>query len=390
MEIHWEDLSHRRGRYLTTSELIDVSASHALSILLTKVCGEMLDGPNAQNFNAILLRLDFFRAAIELRIGCLQGFFDGCSIQVKELDEIEANHQFAEDQFDNNPDVEFDYNPHEVNCLARSRINMELGIELLQMVKDARDILNAKCKSTGFRFIVFEVGERETVIDEHFEKIGQELVDQSNPRDDGSGPANACVDSPSDGTTGSLGGRRAKFPWSRLDDDGTAHHYMCKDYNYDAENSIRRIPYDRLAEFEPDFRFVEFDPLEELVDLLECSPGFIISSRFLEILRNHSLPPHAVYPLPVRLRKREVQGYFFIHFPYTNGKMLDELTIPQAENLLRDREDIINLDLISIGRSSRFSYCFVSQALRESIESAKLKGIRFGTSRLFRRPIDLE
>ena len=165
---------------------------------------------------------------------------------------------------------------------------------------------------------------------------------------------------------------------------------MCKDYNYDAENSIRKIPYDRLADFEPDFRFVEFDPLEKLVDLLNCSPGFIISLRFLEILRNHSLPPHTVYPLPVRLRKREVQGYFFIHFPHIDGRMLDELTIPQAENLLRDREDIINLDLIAIGRSSRFGYCFVSQALRESIESAKLKGIRFGTSRLFRRPRELE
>ncbi len=186
---------------------------------------------------------------------------------------------------------------------------------------------------------------------------------------------------------------RAKFPWSRLDDDGTASHQMCKGYNYDSANSIRRIPYDRLADFEPDFRFVEFDPLAELVDLtdtLACPPGLIISYRFLEILRNHSLPPHTVYPLPVRLRKREVQGYFFIHLPRINGKMLDDLTIPQAEKLLRDREDIINLDLISIGSSSRFSYCFVSQTLRESIESAKITGIRFGTSRLFRRPMELQ
>ncbi len=199
MEIHWEDLSdRRRARFLTARDLIDVSASQALSILLTKVCGEMLDGPNALNFDAILLRLDFFNAEIELRIGCLQGGFDGCSIRVKELDEIEANHQFIEDQFDNNLDMEFDDDPHEVNSLARSRINMELGIELLQRVKDARPILNAKCKSTGFRFIVFEVDERETVIDEYFEKIGQELVNQNNPQDDSSRLANVYGDSPSD------------------------------------------------------------------------------------------------------------------------------------------------------------------------------------------------
>ncbi len=184
-----------------------------------------------------------------------------------------------------------------------------------------------------------------------------------------------------------------KFPWTTLDTEviaHTEHQKMSTGYNYGAENSVRKLTSLSLIDFQPNFHYVEFPTLCAHVDLISSIPmpdGWIVSERFLQLLQRHRLPPHRVYPLPVRQRNVDVSGYFFVHLPQLDIQLKDEYSISEAECEFRKREDFMSLDLIPLYRPSRFSYRFVSRELRDSIEAAKLTGMRFGTSRLFRTAV---
>ncbi len=181
-----------------------------------------------------------------------------------------------------------------------------------------------------------------------------------------------------------------KFPWSTIYTKAHTrieHETMSDGYDYASPRSVKKIPYDELADFEPDFRYVELVPRVDLSDMITSVPiknGWMISSKFLNVLQCHKLPPHRAYPLPVRQQNLDISGYHFLHLPRLPVAHIKDLSIPEAESALREREDIINLDVIPLGGGARYNYEFVSRDLRDAIETAQLTGMRFGTAKLFR------
>jgi hypothetical protein len=186
-----------------------------------------------------------------------------------------------------------------------------------------------------------------------------------------------------------------KFPWSTLSDDPMVagcsyptHQTMGEHYDYDGPRSVYRIPRDNLADFDPDFHYVQFESKAKRNDLIASAPiphvGWIISDRYRDLLLQFALPPHRLYPLPVVQRGKSVDGYSYLHLPQISTGLTESTTIHDAEKTLESRDEILALDVIPIYTPIRFGYFFVSYSLRQAIESANLTGIRFGTSKLFR------
>ena len=186
-----------------------------------------------------------------------------------------------------------------------------------------------------------------------------------------------------------------KFPWSTLDVDPTAfggpyppHQTMGKTYDYAGPNSVRQIPGDRLADFEPDFHTVMIEAKSKLLDLIPSSPlpsyGLIVSERFRRLLEGFKLPPHRYYPLPMEHRRQPIAGYFWLHLPQPTPEWEATLSITQIEQSILADPALRELDLLPVYRPVRFGYHFLSRPLRQAIEQANLQGIRFGTAKLFR------
>lgn len=163
---------------------------------------------------------------------------------------------------------------------------------------------------------------------------------------------------------------------------------MGEHYDYDGPRSVYRIPRDNLADFDPDFHYVQFESKAKRNDLIASAPiphvGWIISDRFRDLLLQFALPPHRLYQLPVVQRGKSVDGYSYLHLPQVSTDLTETTTIQDAERQLESRDGILALDVIPIYTPIRFGYFFVSHSLRQAIESANLTGIRFGTSKLFR------
>lgn len=186
-----------------------------------------------------------------------------------------------------------------------------------------------------------------------------------------------------------------KFPWSTLHHSiegvGTEipqHQTMAPDYDYQAIDSIRRIPPDGLPDFEPNFAFAVLANRAIPTDLVSSSPlaswGLLISDRFYELLKGFVLPPHRLFRCPMRHRGRELSNYGYLHLPHAPVEIDAAASAPQAEAKILAEPSLASVDLLHLIRPSRFAYFFVSAPLRSAIEQASLTGIRFGTSRLFR------
>ncbi len=185
------------------------------------------------------------------------------------------------------------------------------------------------------------------------------------------------------------------LPWSTLNEDPTdvgcpypPHQTMGANYDYQAEDSVHRIPRDRFADFEPTFKTVVFEPGAKRHDLMASAPiphyGWLISARFLNLLSDFTLPPHRVYLLPVIQRGRAVEGYVWLHLPQPINTLAVSMSLREAEEKIASDTTIAELDVLPIYLPVRFGYFFVSRRLRQAIENAQLTGIRFGTSKLFR------
>ena len=185
------------------------------------------------------------------------------------------------------------------------------------------------------------------------------------------------------------------IPWFTLNDDPQdagcvypPHQMMRVGYNYQADCSVHRIPCDRLANFDPDFDTVTFEPTAKLHDLMASAPipnyGWLISHRFMALLSSHGLPTHRIYRLPVVQCGRRIDGYVWLHLPQSMNNISETMSIAEAEHTIRSNSAIAELDVLPIYWPIRFSYFFISQRLRSAIEHAGLTGIRFGASKLFR------
>lgn len=86
------------------------------------------------------------------------------------------------------------------------------------------------------------------------------------------------------------------------------HQEMGRGYDYDAPDSVHKLPYDALPDFEPNFNTVVVHGHAKLTDLLSSAPiintGYLVSPRLRVELERFALPPHRFYPVPMTHRGR--------------------------------------------------------------------------------------
>src|SRR5262249_3758689 len=157
------------------------------------------------------------------------------------------------------------------------------------------------------------------------------------------------------------------------------HQEMGPGYDYEAADSVHRLPYDALPDFEPNFNTVVIHGHAKLTDLLSSAPirntGYLVSSRLRTVLERFALPPHRFYPVPATHRGKPVGSYFWLQLPAPRLP-LDEGASVEA---IRSAPGLAGLDLLRLYQPSRFAYCFLSDPLRRALESAGVTGARFGT-----------
>src|SRR5262245_9185237 len=77
------------------------------------------------------------------------------------------------------------------------------------------------------------------------------------------------------------------------------HQEMGRGYDYDAPDSVHKLPYDALPDFEPNFNTVVIHGHARLTDLISSAPirntGYLVSPRLRAVLEQFALPPHRFY-----------------------------------------------------------------------------------------------
>jgi hypothetical protein len=166
------------------------------------------------------------------------------------------------------------------------------------------------------------------------------------------------------------------------------HETMGRGYDFHAGDSVHNLSCDAFPDFEPNFSTVVIHGHAKLTDLLSSAPipntGFLVSERLRNVLERHVLPNHKFYAVPMVCRGKPVNGYFWLHLPQPDLSLDEKWSVAAAEAEINAAAGFASLDLLRVYRPLRFAYCFVSESLRKSMESAGLTGVRFGTSKLFR------
>lgn len=166
------------------------------------------------------------------------------------------------------------------------------------------------------------------------------------------------------------------------------HQEMSRGYDYQAPNSVHHLPNDAIPNFEPNFNTVIIHGHAKLTDLLSSGPivktGYLISARLRSVLEQFALPLHRFYPVPLTYRRKPVDGYCWLQLPEPRLSLTEGSSVAEAEAAITESSELAKLNLLRLCRPSRFAYCFISDALRRAMESAKVTGVRFGTAKLFR------
>jgi hypothetical protein len=167
------------------------------------------------------------------------------------------------------------------------------------------------------------------------------------------------------------------------------HQQMSAGYDYDAPNSVHRLPDDSLPDFEPNFDTAVIHGHARLTDLLSSAPirntGFLLNDRLRAVFRQFSLPPHRFYPVPIIYRRKAIEGYYWLQLPEPPVPLAEDASVEVLEEVIASDQQLASLDMLRLYRPARFAYCFLSDPLRLAMESAKITGVRFGTSKLFRQ-----
>lgn len=166
------------------------------------------------------------------------------------------------------------------------------------------------------------------------------------------------------------------------------HQEMRPGYDYAAPDSVHRLPYDSLPDFEPNFNTIVVHGHARLTDLLSSSPirncGYVVSGRLRAVLERYALPPHRFYPVPATHRNKPVAGYFWLHLPEPPLPLTEGSTVEEAEAVITASTSLASLDMLRLYRPTRLAYCFVSDQLRQAVEEAEVTGVRFVRAKLFR------
>lgn len=179
-------------------------------------------------------------------------------------------------------------------------------------------------------------------------------------------------------------------------------------YNPNSENSFKNVYWDEFPNFTPYYE-VEIEPKAKPTNFINRTPlqfGFLIDSKFLNVLKKHKLPPYKCYEVPVYFRNEKLQYYWF-HFIYDmwrfinplkskaclynkiSGRIIEEISFMSKEELtslkkslnferglflkevvFKSESDIT--DIVEITHA--FHIPLISEKLKNSLESEKLTG----------------
>lgn len=166
------------------------------------------------------------------------------------------------------------------------------------------------------------------------------------------------------------------------------HQTMGNSYDYEAPDSVHKIPFYSLPDFEPNFKTIFLDDRAIVTDLVSSSPirnsGWLISGRFRAVIDSFPLPLNQYYPVPVVHQGVNVPDYWWLQLPHLPVTIPPDASIIEAEEIIQSCDEFHNIAMFRLYRPPRFAYCFVRKDLREAIEEAGITGVRFSTSRLFR------
>ncbi len=166
------------------------------------------------------------------------------------------------------------------------------------------------------------------------------------------------------------------------------HQEMSRGYDYDAPNSVHHLLDDALPDFEPDFDTVVVHGHARMTDLISSAPimdtGYLVGPRLRAVLERHALPRHRFYSVPMTYRGKPVAGYSWLQLTGPRVFVAEDATPAAAEAALSAVPDLAAVDLLRLYQPQRFAYCYVSAPLRRAMEAARITGVRFGNSRLFR------
>lgn len=166
------------------------------------------------------------------------------------------------------------------------------------------------------------------------------------------------------------------------------HQVMSDGYDFSASNSVRKLSQDAVPEFAPNFETVIIHGHARLVDLLSSSAipntGYLVSARLRQVFEQFTLPLHCFYSVPMLYRNKRVTSYYWFQLPEPQLAITQASSIREVEAAITEVPEIDAVDILRLYRPERYAYCFVSDRLRRAIESARITGVRFGTSKLFK------
>jgi hypothetical protein len=92
---------------------------------------------------------------------------------------------------------------------------------------------------------------------------------------------------------------------------------MGLDYDFNGPHSITHISANEPLTFTPDLKSFSLDPDTNLTDIITqgyiYTDGLLVSQRLFDVIKNHLLPSHEVYPARV-IHLNEAFAYCWIHF----------------------------------------------------------------------------
>ena len=161
------------------------------------------------------------------------------------------------------------------------------------------------------------------------------------------------------------------------------HQEMLGPYDYDAPDSIKHLRdcnFD-FADFEPNFRTVVLDKRAKATDLISSVPipkvGHIVSTRFLDLLREFKLPPHRLYPVPMIHKGEPVDGYWFVHLPHPQS-LLAATSFRDVEERCSTVPELEDVSLLKLYQPFTLAYTWIDARLKAAIESAGITGVTIG------------
>lgn len=160
----------------------------------------------------------------------------------------------------------------------------------------------------------------------------------------------------------------------------TAQSYtMGDEYDYDSPDSVHQFNLFDFADFKPNFNTIEVDKkFKILTDLIHCVPfsihGPVVSERLLNLLQSFKLPPHRIYPVPIKHKGKLVENYSFIHLPHPPS-IKKEFTTEEFELTCESEPTLTGVALINLCHPRHLAYCWMSQELLNAIIVEKVSGV---------------